>query len=155
MLVDKTSLAHTRYHSQNLASPLHCIDFTAVCKTMDSLNQSMRGKKMRCKHAFRPISAGFAAIQLGIQCLNQLILYSNCTDKSVQPYVRSEAKEYPVSKQIILTNAMKRHNGATKSTLGTKYHCSECSWTALNISARTRMPKIKVITWRLKQTFEK
>jgi hypothetical protein len=40
MLVDKTSLAHTIYHSQNLVSLLHCIDFTAVCKTMDSLNHS-------------------------------------------------------------------------------------------------------------------
>jgi hypothetical protein len=31
---------------------------------------------MRCKHAFRPISAGFAAIQLEVQGLDQLILYS-------------------------------------------------------------------------------
>jgi hypothetical protein len=35
------------------------------------------GKKMRCKHAFRPISAGFAAIQLGIQGWTMLILCSN------------------------------------------------------------------------------
>jgi hypothetical protein len=40
MLVDKTSLAQTRYHSLNLVSLLHCIDFTAVCNTMDSLNHS-------------------------------------------------------------------------------------------------------------------
>jgi hypothetical protein len=33
-------------------------------------------QNMRCKHAFRPISAGFAAIQLGIQGLDQLILYT-------------------------------------------------------------------------------
>jgi hypothetical protein len=39
----------------------------------------MHGKNMQCKpckHAFRPISAGFAAIQLGTQGLDQLILYS-------------------------------------------------------------------------------
>jgi hypothetical protein len=30
------------------------------------------------KHAFRPILAGFAAIQLGIQGLNQFIMYSIC-----------------------------------------------------------------------------
>jgi hypothetical protein len=29
------------------------------------------GKKIRCKHAFRSISAGFASIQLGIQGLDQ------------------------------------------------------------------------------------
>jgi hypothetical protein len=39
-------------------------------------SELMHGKKMRCKHAFRPISAGFAAIQVGIQGLDQLILCS-------------------------------------------------------------------------------
>jgi hypothetical protein len=34
------------------------------------------------KHAFRPISAGFAAIQLGIQGLDQLILHSIFTNFS-------------------------------------------------------------------------
>jgi alkyl hydroperoxide reductase subunit AhpC len=46
MLVDKTSLAHTIYHSQNLVSLLHCIDFTAVCKTGFSESQQLKhGKK--------------------------------------------------------------------------------------------------------------
>jgi hypothetical protein len=39
------------------------------------LGELKHGKNMRCKHAFRPISAGFAAIQLGMQGSDQLILY--------------------------------------------------------------------------------
>jgi hypothetical protein len=40
------------------------------------MGELKHGKNMRRKHAFRPISAGFAAIQLGIQGMDQFILHS-------------------------------------------------------------------------------
>jgi hypothetical protein len=41
-----------------------------------TFTSGVRGLLCQRKHAFRSISAGFAAIQLGIQGLDQLILYS-------------------------------------------------------------------------------
>jgi hypothetical protein len=41
-------------------------------------------QKHRCRHAFRPISAGFVAIQLGIQGLDQFFIFTNFSTSARQ-----------------------------------------------------------------------
>jgi hypothetical protein len=67
-----TKLIRSVSHTPDIILKIWRVFFTAVCKITNSLNHSKHmgvevwnskhGKNMQCKHAFRPISAGFAAI---------------------------------------------------------------------------------------------